>query len=194
MRQSGPNTRRRNQIETTRHAKGRNPQESRGKNRISRRREPTLIHPSPNPLDIPYRRQNADQNPNKNPQEEGTREHLFHPLPKIRSKKGKSTQDSRERWQRKPKRGALIPATTQPMRGGRRPSQEPRGTPDKNFGFYCWPGTTATTSFNLSSPFPLFVDGIQMGRKNSTHIARLHPPTTSTSTDRSAHMESRLPD
>jgi len=72
MRQSGPNTRRRNQIETTRHAKGRNPHESRGKNRISRRREPTLIHPSPNPLDIPYRRQNADQNPNKNPQEEGT--------------------------------------------------------------------------------------------------------------------------
>ena len=169
MRQSGPNTRRRNQIETTRHAKGRNPQESRGKNRISRRREPTLIHPSPNPLDIPYRRQNADQNPNKNPQEEGTREHLFHPLPKIISKKGKSTQDSRERWQRKPKRGALIPATTQPMRGGRRPSQEPRGTPDKNFGFYCWPGTTATTSFNLSSPFPPVIRGLKPDGTQEQH-------------------------
>ena len=194
MRQSGPNTRRRNQIETTRHAKGRNPQESRGKNRISRRREPTLIHPSPNPLDIPYRRQNADQNPQQKYSRRKNRRTSLPPTTKNQKLKRKSIQDSRERWQRKPKRGALIRATTQPMRGERQPSQEPRGTPDKNFGFYCWPGTTATTSFNLSSPFPLFVDGIQMGRKNSTHIARLHPPTTSTSTDRSAHMESRLPD
>jgi hypothetical protein len=55
------------------------------------------IHPSPNLLQIPYRRQNAHQNPNENPQEEGAREHLYStPFLKTKSEK-KSIQDSRER-------------------------------------------------------------------------------------------------
>ncbi|KAG2626706.1 hypothetical protein PVAP13_3KG375727 [Panicum virgatum] len=79
-----------------------------GKNWISRRREPALIHPSPNLLETPYRRQNADQNPQQKSSRRKNRRTSLPPTTKNQKLKRKSIQDSRERWQRKPKRGALI--------------------------------------------------------------------------------------
>jgi hypothetical protein len=93
-----------------------------------------------------------------------------------KSEAKKNIQDSRERGQRKPKRGALIPATTQPMWGKLQQSQEPRGTPDKKLWFLLLAWYYCYNFFQSFFPFPMFVEGNQMGRKNSTHIARPNPP------------------